>query len=104
MATEISDSQDNGGRFTNLLFELTFVHCAMVIPFILHSPPLFFCISLHMVRNSPMKVPISSQPLFMTSRKTLLAYMTAINNVITIACYIMNFEMCVYIHVEIELW
>ena len=87
-APETSDSQGNGDGFTNLLFQLTFVHCTIVIPFILYNPSLFFCITLNKVRNSPKKVSINSQPLFMTLHKTLFAHVTAVNNVIdTSRCF-----------------
>ena len=68
-ASEILDSQSNDSGFTNLLFWLTFVHCAMVIPFILHNPSLLFCISLNKARNLPKKVLINSWYLFMMSHK-----------------------------------
>ena len=59
------ETQGNGGGFTNLLFQLKFVHCAIVIPFILHDLSFFCCISLNKVRNSPKKVSINSQPLIL---------------------------------------
>ena len=82
---EISDSQGNGSRFMNLLIVLIdiFVHCVMVIPFILHNPFLFFCIPLNKVRSPLKKVLIGSQLLFVMSHKTMLAHVTTINNVIT---------------------
>ena len=44
-APEISHYKGNGGGFTKNLFRRQFTHCAMMIPFILHSLPcssLFF--------------------------------------------------------------
>ena len=38
---EISHNTANGSGFTKLLFRLRLVHCATVIPFILHFPSLF---------------------------------------------------------------
>ena len=38
-APEISHNKGNGGGFTKMLFRRRFTHCAMVIPFILHSFP-----------------------------------------------------------------
>ena len=85
---KISDSQGNGGGFMNLLFRLTFVYCAMVIPFILHNLSLFFCILLNKA-SSLKKVLISSQPLFMMSHKKLHGHVTAVNNVITDTMFFM---------------
>ena len=45
-APEISYDKGNGGRFTKMLFQRRFTHCAMTIPFILLSPSLFFFIPL----------------------------------------------------------
>ena len=45
-APEISHDKGNGGRFTKMLFQTRFTHCAMAIPFILLSPSLFFFIPL----------------------------------------------------------
>ena len=45
-APEISHDKGNGGGFTKMLFQRRFTHCAMVIPFILLSPTLFFFIPL----------------------------------------------------------
>ena len=45
-APEISHDKDNGGGFMKMLFRRRFTHCAMVIPFILLSPSLFFFILL----------------------------------------------------------
>ena len=50
-APEISHNKGNGGAFTKMLFRRRFTHCAMAIPFILHSFP---CSSLF-----PSKVRIS---------------------------------------------
>ena len=41
-APEISHNKGNCGGFTKLLLRLRFVHCAMMIPFILHYPSLLF--------------------------------------------------------------
>ena len=41
-APEISHDKGKGGRFTKMLFQRRFTHCAMMIPFILLSPSLFF--------------------------------------------------------------
>ena len=38
-APEISHNIGNGGAFTKMLFQRQFTHCAMAIPFILHSLP-----------------------------------------------------------------
>ena len=38
-APKISHNKGNGGRFTKMLFRRRFTHCAMAIPFILHSLP-----------------------------------------------------------------
>ena len=38
-APEISHNKGNGGGFTKMLFRRRFTHCAMAIPFILHSLP-----------------------------------------------------------------
>ena len=56
-APEISHNKGNGGEFTKTLFRRRFTHCAMAIPFILHSFP---CSSLFLskVRISP-KVTIA---------------------------------------------
>ena len=56
-APEISHNKGNGGGFTKILFLRRFTHCAMAIPFILHSFP---CSSLFLskVRISP-KVTIA---------------------------------------------
>ena len=56
-APEISHNKGNGGAFTKILFRRRFTHCAMAIPFILHSFP---CSSLFLskVRISP-KVTIA---------------------------------------------
>ena len=43
-APEISHDKGDGGGFTKMLFRRRFTHCAMAIPFILHSPSLFFFI------------------------------------------------------------
>ena len=43
---EISHDKDYGGRFTKMLFQRRFTHCAMTIPFILLSLSLFFFIPL----------------------------------------------------------
>ena len=43
-APEISHNKGNGGGFTKMLFRRRFTHCAMVIPFILHSFPCSLCI------------------------------------------------------------
>ena len=45
-APEISHDKGNGGGFMKMLFRKRFTHCAMVIPFILLSPSLFFFIPL----------------------------------------------------------
>ena len=42
MAPEIPHNKGNRRGFMKLLFRLRFIHCAMVIPFILHYPFLFF--------------------------------------------------------------
>ena len=56
-APEISHNKGNCGAFTKILFRRLFTHCAMAIPFILHSFP---CSSLFLskVRISP-KVTIA---------------------------------------------
>ena len=54
-APEISHNKGNRRGFT---FRLRFVHCTMVIPFILHYSS-FFYIPLNKVRNSQKKVSIS---------------------------------------------
>ena len=56
-APEISHNKGNGGGFTKMLFRRRFTHCAMAIPFILHSFP---CSSIFLskVRMSP-KVTIA---------------------------------------------
>ena len=52
-ALEISHNKGDDGRFMKMLFRRRFTHCAMAIPFINHSPSLFFCIPL-----APSKVTI----------------------------------------------
>ena len=56
-APEISHNKGNGGGLTKILFRRRFIHCAMAIPFILHSFP---CSSLFLskVQISP-KVTIA---------------------------------------------
>ena len=53
------------------------LYCTMVIPFHYHS--LFFLTALNKVRSSLKKVSISSQLFLVTSHKTLLAHVTAVN-------------------------
>ena len=46
-APELSHNKGNGGGFTKMLFRRRFTHCAMAIPFILHSLP---CSSIFLAR------------------------------------------------------
>ena len=55
---EISHNKGNGGGFTKILFRRRFTHCAMAIPFILHSFPCSLCIPYSKVQMSP-KVTIA---------------------------------------------
>ena len=94
-APEISHNKGNGGGFTKILFRRRFTHCAMAIPFILHSFP---CSSLFLskVRISP-KVTIACNGFCLFRHtKTWLA-----RDIISNSCtlfsrvlyYIVNFEI-----------
>ena len=60
MPPEILHNSDNRHRFSKLLFRLSFVHCAIVVLFILHYSYLFLYIPLNKVRILLKKVLISS--------------------------------------------
>ena len=73
-APEIPHNKGDRCRFMKLLFRLRFVHCAIVIPFILHYPSLFFYIPLHKVRNLRKKVSISCFDFCLLRHTRRLAY------------------------------
>ena len=68
-APEISHDKGNDGGFTKMLFRRRFTHCAMVIPFILLSPSLFFFIPLAKCESHLRSDDSLSQLLLITSHK-----------------------------------
>ena len=94
-APEISHNKGNGGGFTKILFRRRFTHCAMAIPFIVHSFP---CSSLFLskVRISP-KVTIACNG-FCLLRHTKTRPARDIISYDVFACTLLHRELRDYIY------